>query len=57
LILRDPAGLFPKRYAGRGRDTADDDVADLALGMTTDDMDGLGRAHAALNLSEQSISN
>ena len=45
LVLGDPAALLPDRLAGRRQDAADDDVADLALGMGGDDVDGPGRAH------------
>ncbi len=38
-VAGDPARLLPERGAGRRRDAADDDVADLALGMAADDVD------------------
>ena len=40
LILGDPARLFPEGLAGRYRDAANDDIANLALGVATDDVDG-----------------
>ena len=47
FVFSDLAGLLPKCFAGRGCDTTDDDIADFTLGMTADDMDGLGRTHVA----------
>ena len=48
LVARDEAGLLPQGLARRRRDPADDDVADLALGVAADDMDGFEAPHPAL---------
>ena len=44
-VIGDEARLLPQGFAGRGRDAADDHVADLALGVAGDDVDDLGGAH------------
>ena len=41
----DPTGLFPQRLARWGRDTVDDDVTDLALGVTAHGVDDSVRTH------------
>ena len=41
--------LFPQRVSGRRRDAADDDVADLALGVAANDMNDPGGAHERLS--------
>lgn len=45
LVLRNPAALFPDGVTGRRHHTADDHVADLALGMGGNHVDGLAAAH------------
>jgi hypothetical protein len=42
FVLRDEARLLPDRVAGRWRDAADDDVADLAFGVAAYDMNDIG---------------
>jgi hypothetical protein len=44
-VAGDEAGLLPQAVARRRRDAADDDVADLPLRVTRDDVDNFGRAH------------
>ena len=51
LVAGDEARLLPERRAGRRRDAADDDVADLALGVAGDDVDDLGAAHVKTPLT------
>ncbi len=48
VVAGDEAGLLPERVAGGRGDAADDDVADLALGVAGDDVDGAGAAHQAM---------
>ena len=45
LVAGDEARLRPERVARRRRDAADDDVADLALGVAGDDLDGSAGSH------------
>ena len=44
-VRGDPAGLRPERVAGGRQDAAHDDVADLALGVGGDHVDGLAGSH------------
>jgi hypothetical protein len=39
VVVRDPAGLFPYRLAGRGFDAGNNDIANFTLGMTADNYD------------------
>ena len=44
-VLGDEARLLPQGFARRGRDAADDHIADLALGMASDDVNDSGGSH------------
>ena len=46
----DPARLRPERLARRRRDAADDHIADLALGVATDDVDEFRGPHLPANI-------
>ena len=39
LVLIDPTRLLPQRRTGRWLDTTNNDIADLAFGVTTDNLD------------------
>ena len=41
----DGGALFPERPPGGRRDATDNDIANLALGVAADDVDGLGATH------------
>ena len=45
LVTGDETGLLPQAVAGRRRNPADDDVADLPFGMARYDMDDFGSTH------------
>jgi hypothetical protein len=47
LVRGEEVALGPKRVAGRRPDAAHDDVADLALGVGRDDVDGPAAAHVS----------
>ena len=47
----DEARLLPQGLTRRRRDPADDDVADLALGMASDDVDEVSAAHTLSSLA------
>ena len=44
-VAGDEARLLPQGFAWRGRDAADDHVADLAFGVAGDDVDDFGGSH------------
>ena len=44
-VLGDEPRLLPQRVARRGRDSADDHIAHLALGVAGDNVDEFGGAH------------
>ena len=48
IVIRDPARLFPERVAGWRLDAGDDDIADLALRVASDDLYYAARLHASL---------
>jgi hypothetical protein len=48
LVTPDRLAHVPQGIARRRRDTADNDIADLAFGMSRADVDGLGTAHEDL---------
>jgi hypothetical protein len=45
-VLGDEARLLPQGFARRGRDAADDHIADLALSVAGDGVDDFGAAHS-----------
>ena len=47
-VAGDEARLLPQRLARRGRDAADDHIADFALGVAGDNVDDLAAAHMSL---------
>ena len=50
-VARDEPRLLPERFAGRRRNSSDDDVPDLSLGMGADDVDDLAGVHLAVRFS------
>ncbi len=45
VVFSNVIALIPKGFAGRRRNAAHDDVADLAFGVAADDMDGFCASH------------